>query len=1090
VCAVTVLGLTAAVTGASLGGPAAAASSLAAVPATTTPAIRHAARLSLLPADHPLSLEVALALRNAQALQARVQGLTEPGSPWYRQFLTPRQTTALYGPTKAQLATVERFLRASGIRIGYVSPQRNFIDARATAGTAERALGVRIWQWRDPVTRQVFYANASDPLLPAPVARLVTSITGLDDYAQPPVPLPMPGPGHSRAHHAARPGASPLTTTCTTSPPGGPPSGSCAAPAGAGNLGYSPAQLQQAYTATQLAGSNLCGPHKCDGTFQDVGIFADGSTWGTAAEAAFEQEYGLTSPATKAVCPAKVACPLPYDPAGSGSEADLDVDMVHAIAPGAQVTFYEVPMSKPYNFEADLMDGLSLDLNADLARVTSVSYGECETDYGKNVITTTLHDEFAMMAAQGQAVFAASGDHGSSCVSVQTFSDGSTTAGSATFTSATADFTSADKGGPITETDKKGAVPAGTTIKAVDSATTVTLSTKAKATASKITFQLFRLKSAVAATPATDPLVTAVGGTNLFLNDDNSYAFEYAWSQSGGGESAYFPRPSWQQGSEMPSTSAYPNRLVPDVAAEATCTAPNCDPIPGDDYGTGIALGCGFATTVSSSVVFADNGGTSCATPIWAATATLYNQYASWALANQLDANVNQQLYNLAVRDHPYSGAITNVTYNPPYTGFLFDPAGACATGPCWNGATGLGSPEVYPMVRDLPRLAVTPAAGPPGTALAVTAKGFLPGETVTAKDASDANAVICSGLAADNGNFSCSGTVPGTASYGGQQIVATGKTSREDGLALFDLVANTGTTYAADYGSGTVTPVDTATGTAGPPITVGTGPTGVAVTPDGATAYVANTSSGTVTPIDTATGTAGTPITVGTEPTGIAVTPDGATVYVANYGSGTVTPIDTATGKAGKPITVGTGPVGVAVTPNGATVYVANSGSGTVTPISTATGKAGKPITVGAEPVGVAVTPNGATVYVANNGSGTVTPVKTATNTAGKPITVGTGPTGVAITPDGATAYVANYDSGTVTPIAIATNAPGAPITVGSSPVGVAITPDGATAYVADYGSDAVTPITTATNTAGPAVAVGTGPLGIATSYDGSSGP
>jgi hypothetical protein len=235
----------------------AAASQLAAVPATTTPAIRHAARLSPLSAAHPLSLEVALAIRNAPALQARVRGLNDPGSPWYHQFLTPQQTTALYGPTKAQLATVEHYLRANGIRVGYVSPQRNFIDARATVSAAEHAFGVRIWQWRDALTHRVFYASDSNPALPAPVARLVTSITGLDDYVQSPSPLPVPRPaartGQSRhsavpraprtavpraprtavpraAHAAARGGI--LTTTCTTSRREGRPRASAPNPPG------------------------------------------------------------------------------------------------------------------------------------------------------------------------------------------------------------------------------------------------------------------------------------------------------------------------------------------------------------------------------------------------------------------------------------------------------------------------------------------------------------------------------------------------------------------------------------------------------------------------------------------------------------------------------------------------------------------------------------------------------------------------------------------------------------------------------------------------------------------------------------------
>ena len=51
-------------------------------------------------------------------------------------------------------------------------------------------------------------------------------------------------------------------------------------------------------------------------------------------------------------------------------------------------------------------------------------------------------------------------------------------------------------------------------------------------------------------------------------------------------------------------------------------------------------------------------------------------------------------------------------------------------------------------------------------------------------------------------------------------------------------------------------------------------------------TAYIANGSSNSVTPIDTATNTAGTAIPVGQNPAGVAVTPDGKTAYVTNDGS------------------------------------------------------------------------------------------------------------------------------------------------------------------------------------------------------------
>lgn len=52
------------------------------------------------------------------------------------------------------------------------------------------------------------------------------------------------------------------------------------------------------------------------------------------------------------------------------------------------------------------------------------------------------------------------------------------------------------------------------------------------------------------------------------------------------------------------------------------------------------------------------------------------------------------------------------------------------------------------------------------------------------------------------------------------------------------------------------------------------------------------------MTPIRTATGTAGTPITVGCEPIDIVITPNGRTAYVVNFYGDSVSAIDTATDK------------------------------------------------------------------------------------------------------------------------------------------------------------------------------------------------
>jgi DNA-binding beta-propeller fold protein YncE len=164
-------------------------------------------------------------------------------------------------------------------------------------------------------------------------------------------------------------------------------------------------------------------------------------------------------------------------------------------------------------------------------------------------------------------------------------------------------------------------------------------------------------------------------------------------------------------------------------------------------------------------------------------------------------------------------------------------------------------------------------------------------------------------------------------------------------------------TVYVSNGRGSTVTPIDTATNTPGPPVPIGRGPGLIAMAPDGRTAYVTSDES-IVVPIDTATGTPGAPIRVGVtgpglhdQPDGNAITPDGRTVYVANTwentgrpasAPGTVTPIATATNTPGAPIEVGSQPWAFAITPDGRTAYVASWQSGTVTPIATATNTAG----------------------------------------------------------------------------------------------------------------------------------------------------
>ena len=108
--------------------------------------------------------------------------------------------------------------------------------------------------------------------------------------------------------------------------------------------------------------------------------------------------------------------------------------------------------------------------------------------------------------------------------------------------------------------------------------------------------------------PASSQYVTAVGGTTLTLNSNNTYKSETVWSGTGSGCSAYEPKPTWQK------DTGCVRRTVADVAADAN---PN----------TGAAVYDSFGYKGHSG--WFKVGGTSLSSPIIAAVYALVGNAAS-----------------------------------------------------------------------------------------------------------------------------------------------------------------------------------------------------------------------------------------------------------------------------------------------------------------------------------------------------------------------------------------------------------------------------------------------------------------------------
>ncbi|MFJ8623856.1 protease [Kitasatospora sp. NPDC093550] len=212
--------------------------------------------------------------------------------------------------------------------------------------------------------------------------------------------------------------------------------------------------------------------------------------------------------------------------------------------------------------------------------------------------------------------------------------------------------------------------------------------------------------------PASDPLVTGVGGTFLCTDPNatggrsadstdkpavcqaNGGAAEVGWTGAGGGFSQVFDKPAYQSALPAGSTPVGAKRGVPDVALQA---APGTGALvylslPPDGSS---GLKCG-ATPCSTG--WYDIGGTSLACPEWAGLVSIADQVNGGGLGP-----INPALYKLGADPARYAADFHDVTLGNNTT----DPTvpGYPATSG-WDPVTGLGTPDAARLLPDLVRAA------------------------------------------------------------------------------------------------------------------------------------------------------------------------------------------------------------------------------------------------------------------------------------------------------------------------------------------------------------------------------------------------
>ncbi len=179
--------------------------------------------------------------------------------------------------------------------------------------------------------------------------------------------------------------------------------------------------------------------------------------------------------------------------------------------------------------------------------------------------------------------------------------------------------------------------------------------------------------------PASDPLVTAVGGTELNLSaTGRRLSPDVAWSDGGGGRSHVFTRPGYQAGQRRLTGS---HRGIPDISMDASC-ASAVDVYQSFRGGAGWSASCG----------------TSLATPLFAGIVALAEQVAGHRLGP-----INGALYRMAAGHDP---GIVDVRHGN--NSFSFSQGGKShrvagfSAKPGYDLASGLGTVNAAAFVPEL----------------------------------------------------------------------------------------------------------------------------------------------------------------------------------------------------------------------------------------------------------------------------------------------------------------------------------------------------------------------------------------------------
>jgi subtilase family serine protease len=353
-----------------------------------------------------------LKLRNAAGAKKFATQVSTPGSKLFHHYLTQKQWLAKYGPTSASMAAAESWLRSQGFKITSVPKTHLYVAASGSAAKVAKAFGTTLRYYKVN-GHKVILANGALSL-PGSIAGTVTGVMGvnqvvattsLTDQGRSTKAKPNQEPGPPAGFRNPQPCSKAFNTEPDTADPS-----SLYAPFTGNNYdicGYKPSQLRTAYG---INGAVNAGD---DGTGVGVAIvdaydsptlFADSARYANQNDGTHPLSSGQFFNDEPATVDNEDLCGA----SGWRTEQSLDVQAVHAMAPGAAILY----VGAVDCLDTGLLDAVNTAITSGASVVTD-SWGNTLGDLLSDAASKTAFDDTFLVAdGTGVSVLFSSGDNG------------------------------------------------------------------------------------------------------------------------------------------------------------------------------------------------------------------------------------------------------------------------------------------------------------------------------------------------------------------------------------------------------------------------------------------------------------------------------------------------------------------------------------------------------------------------------------------------------------------------------------------------------------------------------------------------------